>query len=59
MQVYTLTLVEQYPGMPELLGIYDSMDAVVARLKQQASCVDVGDKYIVEVCPLESANKGG
>lgn len=57
MEVYTLTLVEPYPGIPELLGIYDSMDAVITRLKQQANCVDVGDKYIVEVCPLESASK--
>ena len=45
--VFTLTRYCEC-GNTVILGVFDSMEAVLERLRAMASCTDIGDEYRIE-----------
>jgi hypothetical protein len=52
MNVFTLTNYCDC-GSTTILGVFDSMEAVIERLRMLAACTDVGDEYRIEAFSLK------
>lgn len=52
MNVFTLTNYCDC-GSTTILGVFDSMEAVIERLRMLAACTDVGDEYRIETFSLK------
>ena len=54
-EYFTLSSICQYDGTTTILGIFDSMDAVMYRIK--ACYTSCGDEYRIECFHLQTAEK--